>query len=417
MSMSISYPRTSTCVNRRPRLRWNLALFLVLSLTHSLNYAAAQKPGTSKNVQKDVSPFAEGEGLLRQGDIKEAKQKLEDELALHPGSIVGYNLLGIAYSTEKDYSNALEAFQHALKLSPNATKTHNNLGHLYIEQSKPDLAEKEFRTVLRLDPADREGNYNLALLLMAKGLPAEAIPHFQRVRPANIETQFNLVRAYLQAGKTAAGLALAKELSAKGKDDVRLHFTLGGLLASAKQYREAQVELEKANALQPETFEILYNLGQADLRGHDDSKAGVVLNRALKLKPDSAETLYLLAQVYVDQSRSVDALDLLVRAHKLAPENTDVIFLLARVSMTQNYFEDAIPLLESGLKIAPQRADLHAALGESYFMSGKAEKAIEEFKSLIELDPSPRSYVFMGLSYRHLGQFDEARQYFEAGLK
>jgi len=107
----------------------------------------------------------------------------------------------------------------------------------------------------------------------------------------------------------AAGLALAKELSAKGKDDVRLHFTLGVLLASAKQYREAQVELEKANALQPETFEILYNLGQADLRGHDDSKAGVVLNRALKLKPDSAETLYLLAQVYVDQSRSVDALD------------------------------------------------------------------------------------------------------------
>ena len=42
------------------------------------------------------------------------------------------------------------------------------------------------------------------------------------------------------------------------------------------------------------------------------------------------------------------------------------------------------PLLESGLKIAPQRADLHAALGESYFMSGKAERAIEEFKTLID---------------------------------
>ena len=69
-----------------------------------------------------------------------------------------------------------------------------------------------------------------------------------------------------------------------------------------------------------------------------------------------------------------------MRAHKLAPENTDIIFLLARVSMSQNYFEDAIPLLESGVKIAPQRADLHAALGESYFMSGKAEKAIDEFK-------------------------------------
>src|SRR5207247_4775015 len=90
---------------------------------------------------------------------------------------------------------------------------------------------------------------------------------------------------------------------------------------------------------------------------------------------------------------------------------------MARLSMSQNYFEDAIPLLESGLKIAPQRVDLYAALGESYFMSGKAERAIEEFKTLIQLDPSPRSYAFMGLSYRQLGRFDEARKYFEEGLK
>jgi tetratricopeptide (TPR) repeat protein len=50
-------------------------------------------------------------------------------------------------------------------------------------------------------------------------------------------------------------------------------------------------------------------------------------------------------------------------------------------------------------------------------MSGKAEKAIDEFKTLIELDPSARSYVFMGLSYRHLGRFDEAKKYFQEGLK
>jgi tetratricopeptide (TPR) repeat protein len=50
-------------------------------------------------------------------------------------------------------------------------------------------------------------------------------------------------------------------------------------------------------------------------------------------------------------------------------------------------------------------------------MSGKAEKAIDEFKALIQADPSARSYAFMGLSYRHLGRFDEARKYFEEGLK
>jgi tetratricopeptide (TPR) repeat protein len=50
-------------------------------------------------------------------------------------------------------------------------------------------------------------------------------------------------------------------------------------------------------------------------------------------------------------------------------------------------------------------------------MAGKTEKAIEEFKKLIELDPSARSFAFMGLSYRHLGRFDQAQKYFEEGLK
>ena len=48
--------------------------------------------------------------------------------------------------------------------------------------------------------------------------------------------------------------------------------------------------------------------------------------------------------------------------------------------MSQNYFEDAIPLLESGLQIAPRRPDLLAALGESYFMAGKIDKATDVFK-------------------------------------
>src|SRR3984893_14892520 len=364
-----------------------------------------------------VSTLQEAEDLIQKGLFEQATTILQNDLKINPSSLEAYNLLGIAYTGEKDYDRANDAFQQALKLSPNSANTRNNLGNLYVAQQKLDLAEQEFTKVLKISPANRDANYNLGLLLLAKGAPLAAIQRFQRVHPLNVETRFNLERAYLQAGRTSDALKAAGELSAAHPQDVQLHFTLGVLLASAKQYKSAQTELEKANALRPETFEILYNLGQAYIRGHEYVKADLALNRALKIKPESAETLYLLAQADSEQSRPVDARDLLLRAHKLAPQNTDVIFLMARVSMTQNYFEDAIPLLESGLNIAPQRADLHAALGESYFMSGKTESAIAQFKKLIELDPAARSYAFMGLSYRHLGRFDEARKYFQQGLK
>jgi tetratricopeptide (TPR) repeat protein len=413
------------CEAESQRKRASFAMCAVLALSlicFCVPALAAQQPtaqrSMSKRSAKLTSPLlAEAKALLREGRTADAKSKIQEELQRNPANAEAYDLLGFACVNEKDYGGALEAFQHALKLEPNSTRTRNSIANVYVAQGKLDLAEQELRDVLRLAPTNRDANYNLGLVLLARGSPAKAIFYFQRVRPANLETRFNLTRAYLQAGRTAEGLKSGTELSNENKDDEQLHFTLGVLLASEKQYHAAQLELEKANALQPETFEILYNLGQAYLRAGDHAKAELALNRALKLKPDSPDTMYLLAQNYADQKKSVDALDLLARAHKLAPQNTDIIFLLARVSMTQNYFEDAIPLLESGLQFAPKRADLHAALGESYFMSGKTEKAIEEFKALIALDPSAASYAFMGLSYRHLGRFDEARKYFQEGLK
>ena len=366
---------------------------------------------------KTSASFQVAEALVQQGHLEEAKAKILAELQRDPSSVEGYNLLGIIESEEQDYPNALAAFQKALQLAPSSTKTHTNLGNVYLAEKQLNLAEKEFRTVLRLDPGNRDGNYNLGILLMAKRAPAEAIPHFERVRPENRETRFNLIRAYLQSKRTAEALRMTTELSAANASDVQLHFTLGVLLASERQYKPAQLELEKADALQPGTFEIPFNLGQAFLRDGENPQAELALDRALKLKPESSETLYLLAQVYTNESRPLDALDLLVRANKIAPENPDILFLMAQISISQKYFEDAIPLLENGLKIAPQRSDLRAALGESYYKSDKVEKAIEEFKKLVEVEPSARSYAYLGLSYTYLGRFDEAKQNFQSGLK
>jgi tetratricopeptide (TPR) repeat protein len=361
--------------------------------------------------------FSEVESLMQQRRFAEAKTAVLEELKRHPSSVEGYNLLGIIQTNQQDYAGAIASLHKALQLNPQSTKTHNNLGNVYLAQQQTAAAEAEFQSVLRLDPANAEANYNLGVLLLMKGSAAAAIPHFERVHPMTPSAQFNLVRAYFQTKRTAEALRAAAQLSDQSRSDVQVHFSLGVLLASEKQYKAAQLEMEKADALKPETYEILYNLGQAQLRTGEYAKAQVTLSRALKLRPESADVMYMLAQAYSNQSRPLDALDLLIRAHKLAPQNTDVIFLMAQVSMSQNYYEDAIPLLESGLQIAPKRADLLAALGESYFMAGKVEKAIEQFKKLLEVDNSARSYAFLGLSYRNLGRFDEAKQYFQQGLK
>jgi tetratricopeptide (TPR) repeat protein len=359
------------------------------------------------------SPFRDAENLLAQHRLAEARTETLEQLKTHP-TVDGYNLLGIIESNQQSFGDAIEAFQHALRLRPGSPKTLNNLGNAYAAERRMGLAERQFRSALRIDPANADANYNLGVLLMMKGSSAEAIPFLLHVHSP--QAQLNLVRAYFQTQRTANALRTADEVASHNSNDVQVQFSLGLLLASERQYKTAQRVLDQAAALQPESFEILYNLAQVLLRTGENAKAELILSRATRLQPENADALYLLAQSYSGQSRPLDALDALVRAHKLAPENVDIISLMAQITMSQNYFEDAIPLLESGLKIAPKRPDLLAALGQSYFMAGKTEKAIEEFNLLLELEKSARSYAFLGLSYRNLGRFDEAKTYFQRGI-
>ena len=400
-----------------------LALLLVVlsrCLFQTAFGVSAQKPSATatKTSPEAKERFEEGRRLLQGGYTDGALASVQQGLKVAPRSIEGLNLLGLIYLQKHDYPQAVAAFEDALNVDPRSTETHNNLGNTYYAQQKLDLAEQEFQKALRYEPANRDANYNLGLVLLAKRDAQRAITYLRRVRAADDPgVLFNLAQAYFHTGETEKALETAKTLSERAKSDVRVHFTLGVLLAAQKQYPAAIHEFEMADALQPGTLETLHNLGQAYLRSQKHAQAEEVLQRAIALKPDSAETLYLLAVVYSDQRKDVQALELLVRAHKLASQNTDIIFLMARLSMMQSYFEDAIQVLEEGVKIDPKRADLHAALGESYFTVGKVDRATQEFDTLIQLDPSARSYAFMGLCYRHLGRFDDAKRYFNLGLK
>ncbi len=361
--------------------------------------------------------FEQAKMFFRQGALDRALSAAQRGLAIHPNDVEGLNLLGMIYHQQKQYAESAEAFRKAAKINPRSLTTLNNLATSYSAQQKDDLAQQTLRKILNLDPRNNTANFNFGLLLLGKHRPKEAVFYLERVEPKDPAVLLSLTQGYFMAGMELKGAQTTQDLSNFAGKDVKLHFSLAVALASVKQYVPAIREFEMANALQPRTFEILHDLGQAYLRNNEPAKAEPPLEQALQLQPGSVDTLYLLAQSASDQRRDIEALELLMKARKGAPKNTNILLLLARLSMKQSFFEDAIPLLNEAIKIEPRRPDLHAALGESYFTVGKVDKALQEFKLLLELDPSAGSYAFMGLSYRHLGKFDEAKHYLNQGLK
>ena len=151
--------------------------------------AVAQQPApgqaATRQSSRAPSPFAEAKELFRQGSDEEAKQKIAEQLRQNPKSAEGYNLLGIIYTSEKNYAQALDAFQQALNIEPKSAITRNNIGNVYVVQQNLVLAELEFRKVLQLDAieqrrklqcrfgAARKGSAGAGNLLFSTGSSAE----------------------------------------------------------------------------------------------------------------------------------------------------------------------------------------------------------------------------------------------------
>src|SRR5260370_39234301 len=146
-------------------------------------------------------------------------------------------------------------------------------------------------------------------------------------------------------------MAAAEKLTKDFAKDTRVHFSLGVLLDSDRQYRESVFEVEKADALQPGDFDILHDLGKAYLLSGQLPKAQESLNQALRSKADSADTLYLLAETSAGMHREVDALELLVRGRKVAPNNTNMLFLKAELIMMHAFLEGPSEVRNDGLVI------------------------------------------------------------------
>src|SRR5208283_3718393 len=90
----------------------SLSLLGILALSlpglPGFGQAAQQAPQHTHVVSpaRSASPFREAEELIQKGQLEEAREKIEGQLKLNPSSVEGYNLLGILYTSEKDYDHA-----------------------------------------------------------------------------------------------------------------------------------------------------------------------------------------------------------------------------------------------------------------------------------------------------------------------
>src|SRR5439155_1561116 len=155
-----------------------------------------------------------------------------------------YNL-GLALISRQDYNRAVRELHAAVKTKPESFAAHNALGLASRSLGQLDAAADEFKESLRLNPGFADASLNLADLTLAKALRtlnqvSESLPYLRDY----LRNQPNAPEGYEIAGQAYRKLG---------------------------RFRDAVTALERAVAMNPQSYDARYNLGFSLSRlGHTD---------------------------------------------------------------------------------------------------------------------------------------------------
>jgi spermidine synthase len=86
--------------------------------------------------------------------LPEALKYAEKALAADADSWRVQNLLGVIYTDQKEFDEAIEAFKAAMQLAPNEPMPHSDMAKAYLAQGKYDESLKSVEAAMRLAPRD-----------------------------------------------------------------------------------------------------------------------------------------------------------------------------------------------------------------------------------------------------------------------
>jgi tetratricopeptide (TPR) repeat protein len=230
------------------------------------------------------------------------------------------------------------------------------------------------------------------------------------------------------------------------------HLQRGQEFLASGNLDKASVEFRNAAQIEPKNPRALYFNGRvAEARsnipeaygfyqaaidadaGYDAARAGVgkmlifagnakraldVVAPGLATHPNNPDLLSVRAAAH-QQLKDVEAARVdAERAVQLAPTNENAISILAALYAAAKEYPRAISLVSEAIARAPKSVDLREVLTNLYLLSGQPEKADDQMRKVIELEPmelAPRSQLAVHLVRSH--NLDGAQRVLEEAVE
>jgi uncharacterized protein (TIGR02466 family) len=228
--------------------------------------------------------------------------------------------------------------------------------------------------------------------------------------PQQIQSLINT----LNSGQLAQAESLAKALISKHPNVFILQHVLCLALDGQQKFAESVVSYQNALKLQPNTPDLLFNLGIALNHLNRLDEAAIAYRQAIQAKPDFFEAHGNLGTVLQRQGKLDEAIASYQAGLKINPTDARGYFNLGTVLRDKGLLADAASAYQQAIKLFPNYTDAHNNLGETLRDQGDMDAAVKSYQAALVLNASHTHANYNMAEFLYLAKkYDEAIGYFE----
>jgi tetratricopeptide (TPR) repeat protein len=297
----------------------------------------------------------------------------------------------------EDVTHAIEEYKLALDADPDSAQLANALADLYFRTGSVRQAETTARALLKTSPDDIDAHRLLGKIYLKQ--LGETENSASSTSPAgNVLDQ------------AIAEFEKIIELQPKSVED---RMVLGQLYTVKHQPEKAEAEFKSAQAIEPESEDVILNLARLYAESGDIQKSAKVIQDV----PESDRTAkmeFTLGAAFEQLKQTKDAIAAYGRAEDMEPGDPRTIDALAQALFNNNQFDEALKQYQALAEADPENNQPLIRISEIQRREGKYEDALATIEKAMKIDPTSLEAGYnQGLLLDVLGRFDEAEQTYQ----
>ena len=396
-----------------------------------------------------------GAALHDAGHEAEALQQWDDALRIDPDSVTALDWIAKARISEGQYTTAIDL----LRSAPRDEELTLDLTLAYTKAGMFDDAISALQSALEADSSSFRLNVALATVFVQRQRYEDAaavLRNAQKLHPDDTETQQLYLRVLVMMGDAAHAQPLAAKLLAANPKGFDALYLTGVIERDDGNYAAARDHLQAAAALDPNHYDVRFNLGAALAKLHQPEAAREQLVKAIELDGSEPEAHFQLSgvfralgdpkqaaeqlRIYQDLRQSKARRDLAsnlssraaqalatgdpqqaVRLYREAqlsmPDDATLDYNLAMALDRAGDFTAEVAALQQSIQLKPSFAAAENQLGYLAARSGDSIAAEQHFHKALDLAPQfAEAENNLGTLLGEQGHDREAERYFLAAV-